>query len=220
MTIVRGRAIRSHPGSSVASHQAGMEPEQERTPRTPRNALGGLPEETPPLSGAIRTPFGRHAGARRTDRRRAAHWNRAANGEGRAQQSVSVRVRKEIQEVLRSDVNARERLVRASLALDGPADASQRREDLTRLCAPPCRHASARQGERKRRALPVVALVIDSVSHDAKGERFNVRDRGFPRRAVAHDARQLGDLGDPSTVLFPVYFDLVVHGFLQPLVEV
>jgi len=97
----RARSRCGSRGQARGSHRRAGAREASRAPRA---ALGSVPEETPALSRAIRAPLDRHAGARGANRRRAARGDRAANGEGRPQRSLSVRVGKEIQEVLRSRV--------------------------------------------------------------------------------------------------------------------
>ena len=56
--------------------------------------------------------------------------------------------------------------------------------------------------------------MLETVCEYAKGERLDLRPRLVGRRAISQNAREIPDLGNPTTVRFPFQVDLERHSDL------
>src|SRR5688572_20602417 len=56
--------------------------------------------------------------------------------------------------------------------------------------------------------------MLEAIGEDSKGEGLGVSDRLIARCAIGENALEVGDLGDPPTVVFAINFEGEMHGSL------
>ena len=122
----------------------------------------------------------------------------------------------EREHVVRPSV-AGEGLVGAGLALDAPANAEERSEHTSGAGGRPGCHERTplwRElggAEGNADEVGTGLAVLEAIGEDAEGERLSVGNRFVARCPVGEDALEVGHLGDPPAILFPVDFESEMH---------